>query len=84
MQLGDDVLAGKADRGSAAVAATCYGTAIKAVEAEVKVREFQESKLVETALRVEEQRELTSRLELLEERLAAEKSSSRGGVRWGS
>ena len=64
--LGDDVLSRKVDRGNAAVAATCYGTAIKAVEAEVKVRELEESRLVETQLRVEEQREIVRRMEELE------------------
>jgi hypothetical protein len=80
--LGDDVLSHKVDRGNAAVAATCYGTAIKAVEAEVKVRELQESKLVETQLRVQEQNELIGRMEMLEERLAAEKKVE--GRRWGA
>ena len=65
--LGDDVLAGKATRGDAAVAATCYGTAIKCVEALVKVRELEESRLVETGLKVKEQEELIVRLEALEE-----------------
>jgi hypothetical protein len=64
--LGDDVLSRKVDRGNAAVAATCYGTAIKAVEAEVKVRELEESRIVETQLKVKEQRELVERLEELE------------------
>ena len=83
IQLGDNVLAGKAHRGNAAVAATCYGTAIKAVEAEVKVKELLDSRLVETQLRVQEQNELIGRLEELEERLAAEKPAS-GGGRWGA
>ena len=80
--LGDDVLAGEVDRGNAAVAATCYGTAIKAIEAEVKLRELQESRLVETQLRVQEQNELIGRLEELDERLALEKNSE--GRRWGA
>ena len=66
IELGDDVLSRKVDRGNAAVAATCYGTAIKAVEAEVKVRELEESRIVETQLKVKEQRELVERLEELE------------------
>jgi hypothetical protein len=82
IQLGDDVLARKVDRGNAAVAATCYGTAIKAVEAEVKVRELQESRLVETKLKVEEQQELVGRLEELEERIVTEKKTE--GRRWGA
>jgi hypothetical protein len=81
--LGDDVLSRKVERGNAAVAATCYGTAIKALEAEVKVRELQESRLVETQLRVQEQNELIGRMEALEERLAAEKKTE-GGRRWGA
>lgn len=85
--LGDDVLAGNAHRGNAAVAATCYGTAIKAVEAEVKVKELLDSRLVETNLRVREQQELVGRLEELEQRISLEKSSvgsANGGGRWGA
>jgi hypothetical protein len=84
IKLGDDVLVGKAPRGNASVAVAAYGTAIKAVEAEVKVRELQESRLIETQLKVTEQAELISRLEGLEERLEAEKTTSRGGGRWGA
>jgi hypothetical protein len=68
--LGDDVLAGNVGRGNAAVAATCYGTAIKAVEAEMRVKEVIESRLLETRLKVEEQREIAGRLEELEALLA--------------
>ena len=64
--LGDDVLAGRVDRGKASVAAQCWGVAIKALEAWVKMRELEEARLVETQLRVEEQRELVARLEQLE------------------
>jgi hypothetical protein len=77
VQLGDDVLAGRAHRGDAAVAAQAWGVAIKAVEAEVKVRELQEARLVETQLKVEEQRDLLARLEELESLLAEKKESSR-------
>lgn len=70
--LGDDVLSGDVHRGDAAVAAQAWGVAIKAVEAEVKVRELQESRLVETQLKVEEQRDLLKRLEDLEELLGKE------------
>jgi len=56
--------------------------AIKAVEAEVKVRELQESRLVETQLRVEEQRELIGRLEAIEESQAAERPPNVGGGSW--
>ena len=83
IQLGDNVLAGKVARGEAAVASGCYGIAIKAVEAEVKVRELLDSRLVETQLRVQEQNELIGRLEELEERLSLEKKSE-GGRRWGA
>jgi hypothetical protein len=77
--LGDDVLAGRSNRGDAAVAATCYGTAIKAVEATVKVRELLESRLVETGLKVKEQEELQERLERLEELLEERgRSEARG------
>ena len=79
--LGDDVLAGKASRGNAAVAATCYGTAIKAIEAEVKVRELLESRLIETGLKVKEQEEIQGRLERLEELLEDRDRSGVGG--WG-
>ena len=80
VDLGDAVMSGEAIRGDAAVAATCYGTAIKAIEALVKVRELEESRLVETGLKLEEQRELTKRLEELED-LLAEKNGRRG---WGA
>jgi hypothetical protein len=73
IQLGDDVMSKRADRGNAAVAVTCYATAIKCIEAEVKVRELQESKLVETGLRVQEQAEIVGRMEELERLLAAKK-----------
>jgi hypothetical protein len=66
MRLGDDVLAGTMEKGKASVAAVCYGTAIKAVEAELKARELVESRLIETQLKVREQEELLSRLEELE------------------
>ena len=84
IQLADDVLGKKVDRGNAAVAATCLATAIKAVEAEVKVRELQESRLVETNLRVREQTEIISRMEQLEERLALEKKSEGRRSPWGA
>ncbi len=79
--LGDDVLAGKVDKGKASVAAQCYGVAIKAVEAETKNRELEESRIVETQLRVQEQTELIARLEAIE---AAEKPTNAGGGRWGA
>jgi hypothetical protein len=84
IKLGDDLVAGKAHRGNAAVAATCYGMAIKATEAEVKVRELQESRLVETQLRVQEQTEIISRMEQLEERLALDKKSEGRRSPWGA
>jgi len=77
------VLSRKVDRGNAAVAAQCWGVAVRAIEAEVKLRELQESRLVETQLRVQEQNELIGRMEALEERLAAEKKTE-GGRRWGA
>jgi hypothetical protein len=80
VDLGDAVMSGEAIRGDTAVATTCYGTAIKAIEALVKVRELEESRLVETGLKLEEQRELTKRLEELED-LLAEKNGRRG---WGA
>ena len=81
--LGDDVLSGKMDKGKASVAAQCYGVAIKATEAEVKVRELQESRLVETQLRVQEQTELIARLEAIEEAQLTEKPRM-GGEKWGA
>lgn len=77
--IGDDVMAGKANRADAAVAATCYGTAIKAIEALVKLRELEESRIVETGLKVREQEELLGRVEELEALLAERKES-----RWGA
>src|SRR5215204_1865636 len=67
VQLGDDVLRGTMDKGRASVAAVCYGTAIKAVEAEIKARELVEARLVETELKRTEQLELVKRLEELED-----------------
>jgi hypothetical protein len=64
--LGDDVMAGRAHRGDAAVAAQCYGVAIRAVEAEVKVRELEEARLVETRLKQREAEEFAERLSALE------------------
>jgi hypothetical protein len=79
VQLGDDVMEGKALRANAAVAVTAYGTAIKAIEALAKLRELEESRLVETQLKVREQEELTKRLEALEAGLEERKES-----RWGA
>src|SRR5215204_4716930 len=59
--LGDDVLSGKVNRGDAAVAVTAYSAAVKCVEALVKVRELEESRLVETGLKVQEQEQLIER-----------------------
>ena len=76
--LGDEVMAGKASRANAAVAATCYGAAIKCIEALVKVRELEESRLVETGLKVKEQQELIERLEELEIFLERKEGQVRG------
>ena len=78
--LGDDVLRGAMDKGRASVAAVCYGTAIKAVEAEIKARELVEARLVETNLKVREQEQLVERLEALEDALV-ERDGRRG---WGA
>jgi hypothetical protein len=77
--LGDDVLAGRIHRGDAAVAVTAYGTAAKVVEAGAKVRELEEARLVETQLRIEEQREIVQRMEELEQVL-----QNKEGNRWGA
>ena len=79
IKLADDVMAKRADRGNAAVAATLLATAIKAVEAEMRVKEVIESRLVETQLRVEEQREIVQRMEELEQVL-----QKKEGSRWGA
>ena len=71
--LGDDVMAGRAHRGDAAVAAQCWGVAVRAVEAEIKFKELLESRIVETQLKVQEQQELLSRMEELENLLARER-----------
>lgn len=78
IQLGDDVMSGQAKRADAAVAATCYGAAVKSIEALVKVRELQESRLVETGLKVKEQEDLITRLEELEEALASKQGRTYG------
>jgi hypothetical protein len=83
IKLGDDLVAGKAHRGNASVAVAAYGTAVKVIEAETKLRELQESRLVETRLRVQEQNELIGRLEAIEESQAAEKPRM-GGGKWGA
>jgi hypothetical protein len=84
IKLGDDLVAGKAHRGNASVAVAAYGTAVKVIEAETKLRELQESRLVETQLRVQEQTELIARLEAIEAAQATEKPSVGGGGRWGA
>jgi hypothetical protein len=66
------------------VAVAAYGTAVKVIEAETKLRELQESRLVETQLRVQEQTELIGRLEAIEEAQAAERPTNTGGGRWGA
>jgi hypothetical protein len=58
IQLADDVMARRADRGNAAVAGTLLASAIKDIEAEVKVRELEEARLVETELKRREIEEL--------------------------
>jgi hypothetical protein len=58
--------------------------AIKAVEAETKNRELEESRIVETQLRVQEQTELIARLEAIEAAQAADKPSVGGGRPWGA
>jgi hypothetical protein len=78
--LGDDVLAGRANRADASVAAQAWGVAIKALEAWVKIRELEEARLVETKLRVEEQRELVARLDELEALLERKKQEGRRGA----
>jgi hypothetical protein len=84
IKVGDDLVAGKAHRGNASVAVAAYGTAVKVIEAETKLRELQESRLVETQLRVQEQNELIARLEEIEENQAAERANVGGGGRWGA
>ncbi len=57
IRLGDDVLAHKVNRADASVATQAYGAAIKACEAEVKLREYEEVTLpefTEIVRRVEE------------------------------
>ena len=79
-QLADDVLAGRQNRADAAVVSQVLGVWAKVAEAEVRLREFEESRIVETQLKVEEQRELVGRLEELEA-LLSEKNGRRG---WGA
>lgn len=54
---------------------TAYSAAVKAIEALVKVRELEESRLVETGLKVTEQEQLIERLEQLEDILATKKGN---------
>ncbi len=68
--LGDDVLAGKLNRADASVAAQAWGVAVKAIEACVKIRELEESRLVETGLKVREQEQILERVDELEALLA--------------
>lgn len=71
IEIAEDVLSGTMNRGNAAVAATLYATAIKALEAAIKERELVEARLVETELKVREQEELLQRLDELEARIEA-------------
>ena len=75
-ELAEDVLAGRRNRADAAVVSQVLGVWAKVAEAEVRLRQLEESQIVETQLRVEEQRELVGRLEELEE-LLAEKNGRR-------
>ena len=78
--LGDAVMAGTVNRADAAVAVTAYGTAVKCVEALVKVRELEESRLVETGLKVREQEQMLERLDELEALLAQRETGGRRGA----
>ena len=77
VQLGHDVLKGAVDKGRASVASQAWGVAARCAEAEAKLIEVYQSRLVETGLKVREQQELIERLEELETFLAR-KEGQRG------
>ena len=69
IKLGDDVLKGEVSRANAAVAAQAWGVAVRACEAEVKYREYQEVTLPEF-------QEVIGRLEAIE--AAQQRARERG------
>jgi hypothetical protein len=75
-----DVETGKLEKGKGSVLAQLAGVAGRLYEAEAKLRELEESRIVETQLKVREQEQLIERPEALEE-LLAEKNGRRG---WGA
>jgi hypothetical protein len=74
--VGEDVLAGRVNRANAAVAAQCWGVAVRAAEAEVKVRELESIKIPEFETLQQEVAELRS---LVEQQAS---STKLGGGAW--
>ena len=79
-QLANDVLDGKQDKSRASVVAQVLGVWSRVSEAEARLRELEESRIIETNLKVREQMELIGRLEALEEQMAT--NEKRGGGPW--
>jgi hypothetical protein len=74
--VGEDVLANRVNRANAAVAAQCWGVAVRAAEAEVKVRELESIKIPEFETLQAEVNELRA---LVEQQTS---STRRGGGSW--
>ena len=72
-----DVEAGRLEKGKGSVLAQLAGVAGRLYEAEAKLRELEESRIVETQLKVREQEELLGRVEELEALLAERKEVRR-------
>jgi hypothetical protein len=75
--LGDEVAAGRTNRADASVAAQCYGVAVKAYEAWIKHREFEEITLVEHL-------QLKQEVEELRDYVETQQAASRRHTTWGS
>jgi len=73
--VGEDVLAGRVNRANAAVAAQCWGVAVRAAEAEVKVRELESIKIPEFETLQSEVAELRALLD-------QQSSSTKRGTSW--
>jgi hypothetical protein len=76
VEISEAVLAGKVSRGNAAVAISGFGVASKLADSILKARQLEESILVETQLRVQEQEEIVHRMAELERLLAEQQKRS--------
>ena len=74
VEISEGVLNGRFAPNKAAIAIQGYGVAVRACEAALKARQLEESIIVETELKVEEQREIVNRMEELHDLLEAKQS----------